>query len=152
IAVLATIAGVLIVGVGGGLVRPMQQRWEGWLGRMEQEAPAVSERVRVVAAQRAAEAQAAREAEASREAEARRAEEEHRDQDQRVQEPFPGVMEAPTMVVPTVPVLHQQDPHREAPYQEAPQRGTEGQLQVPAQRPAPEDKTVILNPPPPEED
>lgn len=33
IAVLATIAGILIIGVGGGLVRPMQQRWEGWLQR-----------------------------------------------------------------------------------------------------------------------
>nr|WP_221377921.1 hypothetical protein [Actinoplanes polyasparticus] len=31
IAVLATVAGVLIVGVGGGLVRPMQSRWESWL-------------------------------------------------------------------------------------------------------------------------
>ncbi|MCO8276988.1 hypothetical protein M1L60_41060 [Actinoplanes sp. TRM 88003] len=33
IAVLATVAGVLIVGVGGGLVRPMQSRWESWLTR-----------------------------------------------------------------------------------------------------------------------
>src|SRR5205814_1200947 len=33
IAVLATIAGILIVGVGGGLVRPMQARWEAWLDR-----------------------------------------------------------------------------------------------------------------------
>jgi len=33
IAVLATIAGILIVGVGGGLVKPMQRRWEGWLER-----------------------------------------------------------------------------------------------------------------------
>jgi hypothetical protein len=40
IAVLATIAGILIVGVGGGLVRPMQQRWEGWLNRMQDEAAA----------------------------------------------------------------------------------------------------------------
>lgn len=39
IAVLATIAGIMIVGVGGGLVRPMQQRWERWLDRAEQEAP-----------------------------------------------------------------------------------------------------------------
>ncbi|MFD0823299.1 hypothetical protein ACFQ0D_34420, partial [Micromonospora zhanjiangensis] len=37
VAVLATIAGVLIVGVGGGLVRPMQHRWEGWLTRIEDE-------------------------------------------------------------------------------------------------------------------
>jgi hypothetical protein len=39
VAILAAVAGVIIVGVGGGLVRPMQQRWEGWLGRFEQEAP-----------------------------------------------------------------------------------------------------------------
>ncbi|MGW6928924.1 membrane protein [Lentzea sp. NPDC054927] len=39
IAVLATVGGILVVGVGGGLVRPMQQRWEGWLGRAEQELP-----------------------------------------------------------------------------------------------------------------
>lgn len=39
ITVLATIAGIAIVGVGGGLIRPMQQRWEGWLGRAEQELP-----------------------------------------------------------------------------------------------------------------
>ncbi|MFC7550402.1 hypothetical protein [Plantactinospora sp. GCM10030261] len=37
IAVLATIAGILIVGVGGGLVRPMQQRTDGWLKRIEEE-------------------------------------------------------------------------------------------------------------------
>ncbi|GAB3462865.1 hypothetical protein GCM10027570_49590 [Streptomonospora sediminis] len=37
IAVLATVAGILIVGVGGGLVRPMQQRWEGWLDTAERE-------------------------------------------------------------------------------------------------------------------
>jgi hypothetical protein len=39
IAILATVAGVIIVGVGGGLVRPMQQRWEGYLSKAEQEAP-----------------------------------------------------------------------------------------------------------------
>jgi hypothetical protein len=39
VAILAAVAGVVIVGVGGGLVRPMQQRWEGWLSRAEQEAP-----------------------------------------------------------------------------------------------------------------
>jgi hypothetical protein len=37
IAVLATIAGILIVGVGGGLIRPMQQRWESYLSRAEQD-------------------------------------------------------------------------------------------------------------------
>jgi hypothetical protein len=39
ITVLATVGGILVVGVGGGLIRPMQQRWEGWLNRVEQEAP-----------------------------------------------------------------------------------------------------------------
>jgi hypothetical protein len=39
ITVLATVGGILIVGVGGGLIRPMQQRWERWLDRAEQEAP-----------------------------------------------------------------------------------------------------------------
>jgi hypothetical protein len=39
IAVLATIAGVIIVGVGGGLIRPMQQRWETYLSRAEAELP-----------------------------------------------------------------------------------------------------------------
>ncbi|MBF6350600.1 hypothetical protein IU448_16485 [Nocardia flavorosea] len=41
IAVLATIGGILVVGVGGGLVRPMQQRWDSWLGGLEQEVPAM---------------------------------------------------------------------------------------------------------------
>jgi len=39
ITVLATVAGVIIVGMGGGLVRPMQQRWERWLGRAEEQIP-----------------------------------------------------------------------------------------------------------------
>ncbi len=38
VAVLATVAGVIIIGVGGGLVRPMQSRWEGWLNRVQEEA------------------------------------------------------------------------------------------------------------------
>lgn len=40
ITVLATIGGIAIIGVGGGLVRPMQQRWERWLNRAEDEYPA----------------------------------------------------------------------------------------------------------------
>ena len=44
IAVLATVAGILIVGVGGGLVRPMQQRWEGWLQRAATESQAIRAR------------------------------------------------------------------------------------------------------------
>ena len=39
IAILATVAGVIIVGVGGGLIRPMQQRWESYLTTAEREAP-----------------------------------------------------------------------------------------------------------------
>jgi hypothetical protein len=39
IAVLATVGGVIVVGVGGGMVRPMQARWERWLDRAEDEFP-----------------------------------------------------------------------------------------------------------------
>jgi hypothetical protein len=39
ITVLAIIAGVVIVGAGGGLVKPMQARWESWLNRAEAEVP-----------------------------------------------------------------------------------------------------------------
>jgi hypothetical protein len=39
VTVLATIGAIVAIGVGGGLVRPMQQRWERWLGRIEAEAP-----------------------------------------------------------------------------------------------------------------
>ena len=39
IAILATVGGVIIVGVGGGLIRPMQQRWESYLTTAEREAP-----------------------------------------------------------------------------------------------------------------
>lgn len=35
ITVLATIGGILVVGAGGGLIKPMQQRWERWLGAAE---------------------------------------------------------------------------------------------------------------------
>jgi hypothetical protein len=40
ITVLATIGGVVVVGMGGGLIRPMQQRWETWIGRAEDQLPA----------------------------------------------------------------------------------------------------------------
>lgn len=36
-AVLATIAGILIVGLGGGLIKPMQSRWDRWINRVEEE-------------------------------------------------------------------------------------------------------------------
>jgi hypothetical protein len=40
ITVLATIGGVVVVGMGGGLIKPMQQRWETWIGRAEEQIPA----------------------------------------------------------------------------------------------------------------
>lgn len=49
IAVLATVAGILVVGVGGGLVRPMQQRWEAWLGRVEEESTTIRAHARAYA-------------------------------------------------------------------------------------------------------
>jgi hypothetical protein len=39
IAVLATVGGVIVVGMGGGMIRPMQRRWERWLDRAEQDFP-----------------------------------------------------------------------------------------------------------------
>ncbi|WP_127504404.1 mechanosensitive ion channel family protein [Actinoplanes solisilvae] len=50
IAVLATIAGVVIVGVGGGLIRPMQQRWETVLDRAGAESAVLREHARAYAA------------------------------------------------------------------------------------------------------
>ena len=43
IAVLAIISGVLIVGGGGGLIKPMQARWEKYLSKAEEEAPKIKE-------------------------------------------------------------------------------------------------------------
>jgi hypothetical protein len=54
IAVLATVAGVLIVGVGGGLIRPMQQRWEGWLSKAGAESAAIREHAKAYADERRA--------------------------------------------------------------------------------------------------
>lgn len=41
IALLASVSGVIVVGVGGGLVKPMQSRWESYLNKAEQEAPRI---------------------------------------------------------------------------------------------------------------
>ena len=46
ITILATIGGVIVVGAGGGLVRPMQSRWEGWLNTAERESHNVKAQVR----------------------------------------------------------------------------------------------------------
>ena len=52
IAVLATVGGILIVGVGGGLVRPMQSRWENWLARAEEESRTIATHARAYQAGR----------------------------------------------------------------------------------------------------
>ena len=39
ITILATVGGIAVVGVGGGLIKPMQQRWDGWLTKAEAEVP-----------------------------------------------------------------------------------------------------------------
>lgn len=46
VALLASVAGVIIVGVGGGLIKPMQARWERYLSKAEDEAPRMKEQVR----------------------------------------------------------------------------------------------------------
>ncbi|MEU5910298.1 hypothetical protein [Micromonospora sp. NPDC047527] len=61
IAVLATVGGILVVGVGGGLIRPMQGRWESWLTRAEQESQQIAAHARAYrAGRRDAEAELAR--------------------------------------------------------------------------------------------
>lgn len=46
IAILASVSGVIIVGVGGGLIKPMQTRWEGYLNKAEEEAPRIKAEAR----------------------------------------------------------------------------------------------------------
>ncbi|MDT0331655.1 mechanosensitive ion channel family protein [Nocardiopsis lambiniae] len=54
IAVLATVGGILVVGVGGGLIRPMQSRWEHWLNRAEEETGRIAEQSSYQAGHKAA--------------------------------------------------------------------------------------------------
>ena len=42
ITALATIGGILVVGIGGGAIKPMQQRWDRWLNTVERETSARS--------------------------------------------------------------------------------------------------------------
>lgn len=35
VTVLATVGGVIVVGFGGGLIKPAQQRWGGWMASMQ---------------------------------------------------------------------------------------------------------------------
>ena len=46
VAVLATVGGILVVGVGGGLIDPMRDRWRQWLATAEAESAAVRQQVR----------------------------------------------------------------------------------------------------------
>jgi hypothetical protein len=43
ITILAIVGGVIIVGAGGGLIKPMQQRWETYLSKAEEEAPKIKQ-------------------------------------------------------------------------------------------------------------
>lgn len=43
ITILATIGGVIVVGAGGGLIKPMQARWERWLQNAEDEVPRIKQ-------------------------------------------------------------------------------------------------------------
>jgi hypothetical protein len=72
-AVLATVAGILIVGVGGGLVRPMQRRWDGWLDRVASESAVIRDKARAYAAEREEAARVAAEREEAARAAAERA-------------------------------------------------------------------------------
>jgi len=47
--ILATIGGVIVVGVGGGLIRPMQHRWEGWLQKATAESEVIREHAKAYA-------------------------------------------------------------------------------------------------------
>jgi len=42
IAILAAIVGIMVVGVGGGMIKPMQARWEAYLNKAEEEAPKIA--------------------------------------------------------------------------------------------------------------
>ena len=46
IAALATVGGILVVGVGGGLIQPMRERWERMLNKAESEGSRVSSTLR----------------------------------------------------------------------------------------------------------
>jgi hypothetical protein len=48
ITVLATVGGVIVIGVGGGLIRPMQQRWDRMLDRAEHDLPRQRDREEAV--------------------------------------------------------------------------------------------------------
>lgn len=64
VTVLAVVGGVIVVGAGGGLIKPMQARWETYLTKAEEEAPKIRQHAaaapsaKEIAAENAAEAKA----------------------------------------------------------------------------------------------
>ncbi|TPG28097.1 mechanosensitive ion channel family protein [Mycolicibacterium hodleri] len=46
VAILGTVGGILIVGVGGGLIKPMQGRWENYLTKADEERRNIADKVR----------------------------------------------------------------------------------------------------------
>jgi hypothetical protein len=61
ITVLATVGGILVVGVGGGLIKPMQSRWARWLDVAERETSKLTEEGSYQAGREAAMSRAATE-------------------------------------------------------------------------------------------
>jgi hypothetical protein len=61
ITVLATVGGILVVGVGGGLIKPMQSRWARWLDVAERETSKLTEEGSYQAGREAAMSRAAAE-------------------------------------------------------------------------------------------
>lgn len=53
-AFLAAVVGVVVVGVGGGLIKPMQRRWDDWLDRAAQEQHKLQQQARANASTSAA--------------------------------------------------------------------------------------------------
>lgn len=49
-AFLAAVVGVVVVGVGGGLIKPMQRRWDGWLDRAADEQQKISQQAKATSA------------------------------------------------------------------------------------------------------
>ncbi|WP_017585212.1 mechanosensitive ion channel family protein [Nocardiopsis ganjiahuensis] len=62
VAVLATVGGILVVGVGGGLIKPMQSRWSRWLEAAERETGRIGDETSYQAGREAAMSRPASEA------------------------------------------------------------------------------------------
>lgn len=65
VTILATVGGVIVIGVGGGLIKPMQHRWERYLTKAEDEAPKMREHAKAAPSVKEQAQQAADQAKAS---------------------------------------------------------------------------------------